>query len=212
MDKTLIKFLKSSPVLIQYHLSEEEIKELASYLRKHFISATIGQVVRLVEEVISIDPSLEWKEILEAAAKKLVDFLHAEAASIRIFDPETGKLVAFGSHQYAETDRVKSIPVEKSVAGKVIRSGKSYLVPNILLEPDYANKDVVREHGFNSLMAIPINIPGFLKNESDIQGTIQIYYKEIDKEFDPLEVANAELMARRLSYVIMKNVSSTFRN
>jgi nitrogen-specific signal transduction histidine kinase len=77
-------------------------------------------------------------------------------------------------------------------------------VPNILLEPDYANKDVVREHGFNSLMAIPINIPGFLKNESDIQGTIQIYYKEIDKEFDPLEVANAELMARRLSYVIAK--------
>ena len=71
------------------------------------------------------------------------------------FDPETDRLVAFGSYQYSETDRLKSIPVEKSVAGKVIKSGKSYLVPNILLEPDYINKDVVKEHGFNSLMAVP---------------------------------------------------------
>ena len=204
MDRTLIKFLKSSPVLVRYHLSDEEIEELASYLRKHFLSSALEGVVRMVEEVISINPSLEWKEILEAAAKKMVDLLRAEAASIRIFDHETGRLVAFGSYQYAEMDRAKSIPVEKSVAGKVIKSGRSYLVPNIMAEPDYANKDVVREHGFNSLMAIPIKIPGFLKNESDIQGTIQIYYKEIDKEFDPLEVANAELMTRRVSYVLAK--------
>jgi len=204
MDKTLIKFLKSSPVLVRYHLSDEEVSELASYLRKHFLSAAVEQVVRMVEEVISIDPSLDWKEILEEAARKIAVLLHAAAASIRVVDPETGRLVAFGSYQYAETDRAKSIPIEKSVAGKVIKSGKSYLVPNIMLEPDYVNKDIVKEHGFNSLMAIPIKIPAFLKNEPDIQGTIQIYYKEADKEFDPLEVANAELMTRRVSYVLAK--------
>jgi signal transduction histidine kinase len=204
MDQTLIKFLKSSPVLVRYHLTEDEVGELASYLRKHFLSAAVEQVVRMVEEVISIDPSLDWKEILEEAAKKMVVLLHAEAASIRIVDPDTGRLAAFGSYQYAETGRIKSIPIEKSVAGKVIRSGRSYLVPNIMLEPDYVNKDIVKEHGFNSLMAIPIKIQAFLKNEPDIQGTIQIYYKEINKEFDPLEVANAELMTRRISYVLAK--------
>jgi GAF domain-containing protein len=204
MDKTLIKFLKSSPVLVKYHLSDEEIVELATYLRKHFLSVAIEQLVTMVEEVISIDPSLEWKDILEAAAKKMVNILQAEAASIRVFDPETGRLVAFGSYLYSETGRQRSISLEKSVAGKVIKSGKSYLVPNILKEPAYANKEIVREQGFNSLMAIPINIPGFLKNEPDIQGTIQIYYKESDKEFDPLEVANAELMARRVTHVLAK--------
>ncbi len=204
MDQTLINFLKSSPVLVRYHLSEDEVGELASYLRRHFLSAAVEQVVRMVEEVISIDPSLDWKEILEEAAKKMVVLLHAEAASIRIVDPDTGRLAAFGSYQYAETGRIKSIPIEKSVAGKVIRSGSSYLVPNIMLEPDYVNKDIVKEHGFNSLMAIPIKIQAFLKNEPDIQGTIQIYYKEINKEFDPLEVANAELMTRRISYVLAK--------
>ena len=204
MNETLIKFLKASPILSRYHLSDEEIRELAGYLRKHCLSEHVKEVVRMVEEVISIDPNLEWKEILEAAAKKISEFLHADAASIRVFDPENNKLVAFGSYQYAESTRTKSIPVEKSVAGKVIRSGKSYLVPNILLEPDYANKDVVKEQGLNSLMAVPIIIPGFLKKEFDIHGTIQIYYKEINREFDSLEVSNAELLARRVSYVLAK--------
>jgi len=204
MNETLIKFLKASPVLLPYHLSDEEIRELAGYLRKHCLSDHVKEVVNMVEEVISIDPNLDWKEILEAAAKKISQFLHADAASIRIFDPENNKLVAFGSYHYAETARTKTIPVEKSVAGKVIRSGKSYIVPNILLEPDYANKDVAKEQGLNSLMAVPIMIPGFLKKAVDIHGAIQIYYKQIDREFDPLEVSNAELLARRVSYVLAK--------
>jgi dihydroorotate dehydrogenase len=53
--------------------------------------APVVKVVRMVEEVISIDPSLDWKEILEEAAKKMVILLHAEAASIRIVDPDTGR-------------------------------------------------------------------------------------------------------------------------
>jgi len=204
MDYTLVKYLKSNPVLARYNLSEQEINELFDYLKKHCFSVTVEEIIRMVEEVIGINPTLDWKEILETAAKKIVEFLHAEAASIRIFDPETERLVAFGSYQYSETERLKSIPVEKSVAGKVIKSGKSYLVPNILLEPDYTNKEIVKEYGFNSLMAVPINIPRFIEKESDILGTIQIYYKENNKKFDPLEVTYAELMARRVSYVLAK--------
>jgi signal transduction histidine kinase len=205
MDEIINHFLQTNPILAKCNFTEQDITELATLLRKHCISPHVEQVVRMVEEVISIDPTLEWKEILEAAAKKIVQFLHADGASIRIFDPGTDRLVAFGSFQYySETGRQKNIPVEKSVAGKVIKSGRSYLVPNILLEPDYINKDVVKELGLNSLMAIPIIIPGFLESEHGIQGSIQIYYREIDREFDPLEVANAELLARRVSYVLAK--------
>lgn len=204
MEKTLIQCLKASSIIAGHTFSEQEIADLAVFLRKNCLSLYVEEVVRMVEEVININPALEWKEILEAAAQKIVVFLRASAASIRIFDPETDKLVAFGSHQYKETGRLKSIPVEKSVAGRVIKSGKSYLVPNIMLEPDYTNKDIVKEHGFNSLMAVPMIIPGFLHNEAVIQGTIQIYYRENNREFDPHEVANAELLARRISYVLAK--------
>jgi len=203
MRDALLKYLKSSPILAQHNLSTQEINELAEYLGRS-VSAYLEDIIRMVEEVIGISPTLDWREILETAARKIVEFLHAEAATIRIFDPETDRLIAFGSYQYLEPSRQKSIPVEKSVAGKVIKSGKSYLVPNILLEPDYLNKDIVKEWGFNSLMVVPINIPRFLENEPDILGSIQIYFKEKDREFDPLEVKNCELFVRRVSYVLAK--------
>ena len=203
MHNTLVEYLKSIKTLAKHHLSDDDIRELVNLLKRS-ISLHVEEIVRMVEDVMGISPNLDWKEILEAATRKIVEFLHADAASIRIFDPETDRLVAFGSYQYVETGRLKSIPVEKTVAGKVITSGKSYLVPNIMLEPDYTNKDIVKEYGFNSLMAIPIHIPGFLANEPDIHGTIQIYYEELNKSFDPLEVTNAELLARRVSYVLAR--------
>ncbi|NWF52037.1 MAG: GAF domain-containing protein [Nitrospirae bacterium] len=204
MHETIANYLRSNPVLAKYNLSVKEINNLAGYIRKYFLSAQVEEVIKAVEDVISISPTLSWKEILETVANKVVGFLHAEAATIRIFDPETNRLVAFGSYRYAETERLKNIPAEKSVAGKVIKSGKSYIVPNILLEPDYLDKDVVKRHGFNSLLAVPISIPGFFEDKPDILGTIQIYYREADREFEPLEVTTAELLARRASYVLAK--------
>ncbi len=204
MHDTLLKYLTSNPILVKHNLSEHEINDLAIYIGKIFPSTQVEEVIQMVEEVIGISPTLDWREILEKVARKVVEFLHAEAATIRIFDPETDRLVAFGSYQYAEIARLKDIPLEKSVAGKVIKSGKSYPVPNILSEPDYLNKDIVTKFGFNSLLAVPILIPRFLENKPDIQGTIQIYYRENDRTFDPLEIISAELLARRTSYVLAK--------
>ena len=204
MEKNIfVNYLKSNDILNSYHLTEEEITILAGHL-KMTIASQVQKTIKMVEEVIAIDPTLDWKDILETFTRKTVDFLGAAAASIRIFDPETDRLVAFGSHQYGETGRSKSISIEKTVAGKVLRSGKSCLVPNILLEPAYENKDIVKEYGFHSLIAIPVHIPGFFSSDADIQGIIQIYYKEADKTFDLLEVTNAELLARRISYVLAK--------
>ncbi|NWF75785.1 MAG: GAF domain-containing protein [Nitrospirae bacterium] len=203
MINKLLNYLRSNHIIKKYNFSDEEIYEFADYI-KNEITSQLENIVRTVEDVISIEPTLDWKEILAKATKIIVNFLHADAASIRIFDPETDRLLALGSYQYSETGRLKSIPVEQSVAGKVIKSGKSYLVPNIMTEPDYKNKDIVKEYGFNSLMAIPINIPGFLFREKNIQGTIQIYYKQINKDFDPLEVVNAEMLARRISHVLAR--------
>lgn len=204
MHEAIVNYLKSNPILAKYNLTEKEINDLAGYMRKYFLSAQVEEVIKAVEDVISISPTLSWKEILETVANKVVEFLHAEAATIRIYDPDTNRLVAFGSYRYSEGERLKDIPAERSVAGKVIKSGRSYLVPNILLEPDYLDKDVVKRHGFNSLMAVPISIPVFLENRPNIQGTIQIYYRETDREFNPLEITTAELLARRASYVLAK--------
>jgi signal transduction histidine kinase len=53
-------------------------------------------------------------------------------------------------------------------------------------------------------LAVPLKIPRFLGSEGDILGSLQIYYREDNRKFDPLEIIHAELLARRLSYVLAK--------
>jgi len=46
----------------------------------------------------------------------------------------------------------------------------------------------------------------------DTEGSFQIYYREIDKTFTPLEAKIAEMLSRRVSYVIARKRIMTFRN
>jgi len=78
------------------------------------------------------------------------------------------------------------------------------LVSNILKEDKYKNKEKAKTLGIHSMMAIPIILPRFSIKDVDIKGVLQIYYKEEDKVFTPLEVEMAELLARRTSYVIAR--------
>jgi signal transduction histidine kinase len=54
------------------------------------------------------------------------------------------------------------------------------------------------------MLAIPISIPRFSLRDVDTEGALQIYYREKDKTFTPLEVKIAEMLSRRVSYVIAR--------
>ncbi len=164
----------------------------------------VDRLVDEVENIIEINPNLSEIEILEAAAKRIVDYLRAAAASIRIFDPRRGEMICFGSYHYAGETRQRSIPFEDSIAGEVVRGGRSYLVPDIMKEDKYKNKGIVREMGIHSMLAVPMNIPRFTIRDLDIKGVIQIYYEEKDREFTSLERKIAEVLARRVTYVIAR--------
>jgi signal transduction histidine kinase len=75
------------------------------------------------------------------------------------------------------------------------------LVPNILKEERYKNKEKVEKLGIRSMLAVPIYLHRFSK-DVDTEGVLQIYYKEEDKVFTPLEVEIAEMFSRRVGYVI----------
>lgn len=54
------------------------------------------------------------------------------------------------------------------------------------------------------MLTVPISIPRFSLKDVDTEGSFQIYYKEIDKIFTPLEAKIAEMLSRRVSYVIAR--------
>ncbi|MFC1532639.1 GAF domain-containing protein [Thermodesulfobacteriota bacterium] len=157
-----------------------------------------------INEIIEIDPDLTERKILELVAMHMVDSLDALFASVRIYDPDMEQMLSYGSYPSEEESREVSISQVESIAGEVVKTGRVFLVPNILKEDLYLDKAITERKGAFSLMAIPLEIPRFFPHERNTAGVIQIYYPEKDRNFTPLEIQMAELMSHRLSFVIAR--------
>jgi len=185
-------------------LSPEELTGVVDMITEEVIYQYVDQLISQTETILEINPSLTEKEILEIVAENVVEFLGAEAASIRIYDPGREEMISFGSYPGQGEDREETIPFEHTIAGEVVKTHRAYFVPNILKEEKYKNKEKVQKYGIRSMLAVPISIPRFSLRDVDTEGALQIYYRDKDKTFTPLEVKIAEMLSRRVSYVVAR--------
>ncbi len=204
MKGRLEEFFSTHPVFRRLMLNDVDREDLARAIEEDCLSGVLSRLIAETEEIMGIDPGLPEKKILEIAAERIVRNLDAEAASIRLFDPETLKMTSFGSYRYPDDERMLSIPFHDSIAGRVVKENRSIAVPSILKDPHYKNKEIVERKGYRSLLAVPLRIPRFLGTDEDILGSLQIYFKEDDRQFGSLLIIHAELLARRVSYVLAK--------
>ena len=185
-------------------LSFGEVTRVVDLITEEVIYRYVDRLISQAETILEINPHLTEKEILETVAKNVVEYLGAEAASIRIYDPGKEEMISFGSYPAQTEDREEAIPFEDTIAGEVVKTHRAYFVPNILKEEKYKNKEKVQKFGIHSMLAVPISIPRFSLKDVDTEGSFQIYYKEVDKIFTPLEAKIAEMLSRRVSYVIAR--------
>jgi len=202
--ENLVEAVKQEPWAKEALVKDDFWALLMAWVDQHFLSRFLEQVTRQIDEIVDIDPDLPEPRILEKAGQYMADFLGAHHASVRIYDPQTEQMLSYGSHPAEGETREAFIPLEGSIAGEVVKSRRPCLVPDILDEERYQNKDVIHRKGVRSLMAIPLEITRFSPIERDTVGVIQIYYKEKGREFTPLEIQTADLMAKRLSFVIAR--------
>jgi signal transduction histidine kinase len=187
-------------------------KFLVEWIKDSLLPDFLGEVSGQVDEITEIDPDSSDQEILSLVTRHMVEFLGALSASVRIYDPATEQMLSYGSYPPEEESRETYIPLEGTLAGEVLRTGLHYVVPNILKEELYKDKERVRKKGAFSVMAVPISLPRLSPHEPQTMGVIQLYYNEKDRVFLPLEVKMAELMARRLSFVMArKRILSLYR-
>lgn len=186
------------------NLSLEEISTVIDVIKERVLFHYIDQVIHQADAILDINPSLTEKEILESLARNVVEFLGAEVATIRIYNPKKKEMVSFGSYPKEVEDREETIPFEDTIAGDVVKSRRSYFIPSILKEEKYKNKEKIQKYGICSMLALPISIPKFSLKDVDTEGCLQIYFKEDEKVFTPLEVRIAEMLAKRVSYVIAR--------
>ncbi len=210
-EKELIASLQEKPWAQEYPddgFWENLVKEINESILPNFLTEVANQI----DEIIEIDPDLSETKIFSLVSRLMVEFLDAHSASVRIYDPRTEQMLSYGSYPSEEGSRETYIPLEKTVAGEVVRTQRPFLVPNILKEKLYQDKKRVHKKGVFSIIAVPVTIPRFFPHERGTVGVVQIYFTEKDRSFKPLEIQTAELMARRLSFVIArKKILSLFR-
>ncbi|HDR14199.1 MAG TPA: GAF domain-containing sensor histidine kinase [Desulfobacteraceae bacterium] len=177
---------------------------LSEWIEENVVADFLSHVTRQVDEIVEIEPDMEDPSILSRATRYMVEFLNAHHASVRIYDPDSAQMLSFGSYPYEERTRLKYIPLEGSVAGEVIKQRKTYIVPDILAEDLYHNKEVIYKKGVRSLMALPFEVPRLSLHGRTMVGVIQVYYAEENRVFSSLELQVAELFAKRLSIVLTR--------
>ncbi len=204
IDRELISRIETLLKEKGCELSQEEATMLVHQIKEKLLFQYVDQVIHQADTILEINPSLTEKEILETLTRNVVEFLGADAASVRIYNPRKKEMVSFGSFPAEGIDREETIPFEDTIAGDVVKNKKSYFVPNILKEEKYKNKEKVLKRGIRSMLAVPISIPRFSLKDVDTEGCLQIYFKEEEKVFTALETRIAETLAKRVSYVIAR--------
>jgi len=183
------------------HLSLEEVNGVIGLIKDEVGYRYLKQLITQVEKILEIDFTLTESEILQLVARTIMEYLGAEAATIRIYDSEKKGMVSYGSYPGFDESREEVIPFEDTIAGEVVKTRRSYLVSNILKEEKYKKKERVEKLGIRSMLAAPIHLYRFSK-DVDIEGVFQIYYKDEDKVFTPLEIEIAEMVSKPIGYVI----------
>ena len=140
IDQKHLESIRSRLLETGIHLSLEEVNRVADLIKDNMLYGYVSQLITQVEKIIDIDPSLTEREILQLVARTIVENLGAEASSIRIYDPEKKEMVSYGSYPGLDEDHEEIIPFEDTIAGEVVKTRQSYLVPNILKEEKYKNK------------------------------------------------------------------------
>lgn len=185
-------------------LSPRTLRQIADFLRDEISTPHIQDLIQKVEAILDINPGLSEREILRALAKNVVDYLGADFARIRIYDSRWEEKDSFGDSGGRDNERPRAVPFAHRIAEEVLQSGQSYLASNLLQDPKYDQTEAVEELGIRSMLAVPVVLPRFSEKDSDRRGIIQIFYREADKAFSPLEVQIAEVLSRRIGYVIAR--------
>ncbi len=202
--ENLGKSIQQEPWAENVPVEKECWSLVMKWMEQNVLPEFLHQVIHQVDEIVDIDPDLPEPQILGIATRHMVGFLGANSASVRIYDPQTEQMLSYGSYPSKEDTRETFVSLQWSIAGEVVKTRRTFLVPSIIDEDRYRNKDVVYNRGVHSLMALPFEIPSFLPGARDTVGVIQIYYAEEGRVFTHLEVQMANLMAKRLSFVIAR--------
>ncbi len=146
-------------------LAKSRLAETAQTSVKHM------GALAAVAQTIAAESYLD--RILQAISEMVAETLDSPVCSIMLVDEEKRELV-INAARCSTPDYLHKMPIkiEDSLIGRVVREGRSIMVPNVLEEKQYRYPELARKTGLASLLSIP------LLSREKVIGTINIYTRE----------------------------------
>jgi GAF domain-containing protein len=154
----------------------------------------IARRVAVAERLESPGGEAILRSVVDAAAR----LIHAEAASIALHDPSSGRLV-FRVAAGEQGQGVVGLSVEpgEGVAGYVFSSGEPLAIGETTVDPRF-RRDAAERTGYvpRSLLAVP------LADEAGIIGVLEVLDRRDGAAFDLADVEAATVFARQATVAI----------
>lgn len=147
---------------------------------KENLEKKINQLSALYEVGKSITSTLHLDKVLKLITRKAAKIMNAPTCSLRLLDDSKGEVVlkcgyGLNNHSY----RIKkSLKVGESIAGRVVKNGRPYIINDLRNEKHYKHPHLVKQRGLRSLVTVP------LVQRNKIIGVLSIYNKKTSKYND----------------------------
>ncbi len=145
---------------------------------KENLNKKIEEFSALYEVGKSITSTLHLDEVLALITKKAAIIMNASACSLRLLDKSGHELLLHSSYGFANKrfQKIKkSLKVGESIAGRVVKNGRAYVINDLRKEKKYKYPYHVTQKGLRSLVTVP------LVQKDRIIGVLSIYNTKVGK-------------------------------
>lgn len=115
--------------------------------------STLAQVSQTVTAPIYLDQMLAV--VVEMAAQ----IMRARACALLLYDEEHHVLALRAAHGLTQAHlQERPLQVQNSLTGQVVMRGEPVVVRDVRTDPSYQNKELARQEGLLSLLAVPLKV------------------------------------------------------
>lgn len=155
----------------------------------------LSRIFLISERLIVLDG---LTDVFEHIVKTAVTLVRAEAATIRVFDFEQGKLEIVKGYGLSQGFLSQPpIRVGEGITGRVVLTGEPFIAEDVRTTDHCANKEFAKLEGIRSVMSIP------MRTQDRCVGCITVYRKE-KESFSPNDLLILNIFGMQAAEAIEK--------
>ncbi|MDO8603759.1 MAG: HD-GYP domain-containing protein [Candidatus Omnitrophota bacterium] len=165
---------------------------------KEDLKKKIEEFSALYEVGKFITSTLHLDEVLSLITKKAATIMKASACSLRLLDKSGCELLLRSSYGFTNKkfQKIKkSLRVGESIAGRVVKNGKPYVINDLSVEKKYKYPQFPIKIGLRSMVTVP------LIQKDKIIGALSIYNVKVG-EYTPEDVKLLSMFASQAAIAI----------